>query len=1172
MPTLSQELLHRIRFAGQSLAGERLPVSLARLYSQYTHVRAGQRGLASWSEEETTKLIADALTLSDAALLLESVDDEHWVRDLRRAAEILEWAGALYEDQTHIPVALLAAAAYQLSGYPARARGLLRVQTNRPAQSRVIISFLQGDFIHAQQEIGRYWSTILLSTDPNSETLAASTAHLIETEVIRALGVLLSHLRWGDDVRIDAALTHLDTATKTMLSGPTPVSWLLAKMSYQYACKCIFSDVRRNLGLLVNRFDAEGRIAAEAYIRLSFASGSSLVWPSQEAGIQELLSRGSFALCTPTGSGKTRVAEVAILKGLFEVRSSPDAEGLPIVLYIVPTRALAAEVEGKLRAVLRRVSGQVVVTSLYGGADWGASDCRLSLDGRAVIIATHEKADALLRFIGPPLLKRLRLVVVDEAHSVDYGGTGDDLQEATSRALRLETLVGRLKAALAGNNASFVALSAVAGGIGPDLARWMSGTADTDAIRTAYRSTRQLVGRLLYQPSHRSAEIRYDLLDGQRVTVVGRDAESPYIREPFPPHPPAPNHETGGPEVRLRPLLLWAAMHLAAFDVDGNAHPVLVYVTQQLNAYAKTFLELLDGAWSNVELPIFHRKAQSPQETALFVRCLKSCADYFGETSMEYRLLVRGIVLHHGKMPGHMGRLLIGLVEAKIVNIIVATSTLAQGVNLPFETVLIPSLRFYGGYLPSSDFANISGRAGRPGVTSEGRCLVLMTTGETIGTAAHYEALLEQLVVASMQSPQPVKNRGPLAILVKRIYEKWKEIARDSADAAFYRWLEETIYELSPSSQPDDAVTSLDTLDGFLIAAISEMENLHDTELSDEAIEEFLQAIWRGTFSYYSSVQTQTIGDILVRRGSSIRTRVYPSRESRRRIYLGGLVPRETKVLLNILPRLEGLLRLSERYHAWTERDRIAFVLSLINEVASVPSFKIDQPPNNQSVENMLHWWLSPRTSPIRPNPTQISAWYAYGDKNFQYRFNWGLGCAFGLLLGIVGGQTMNADAWQQRGLPWAAFWLKDMMTWGLLDPVATHLLITRMADTRPQAGEMALDYWREAGGTTSDELYEPRLITRWASAAYPVPAPEIAALPMVEGHTVGLAAGVAEHASRLWRVLPVPVGRVLYWIDPAGYRLAQGVVPENWNWEWASNYDFVLHTDTRTVQCTPYL
>lgn len=96
-----------------------------------------------------------------------------------------------------------------------------------------------------------------------------------------------------------------------------------------------------------------------------------------------------------------------------------------------------------------------------------------------------------------------------------------------------------------------------------------------------------------------------------------------------------------------------------------------------------------------------------------YENCLSACADYFGEKSREYRLLKHGIVMHHGKMPQAMSGLLIKLIKNNIINIVIATSTLSEGVNLPVETVLIPTLVRYPDLLSAKEFSNLIGRAGQ---------------------------------------------------------------------------------------------------------------------------------------------------------------------------------------------------------------------------------------------------------------------------------------------------------------------------------------------------------------------------------------------------------------------------------------------------------------------------
>ena len=109
--------------------------------------------------------------------------------------------------------------------------------------------------------------------------------------------------------------------------------------------------------------DRRGKLVA--YARDQFSRGRGILWTSQLHGLDRLLRGSSFALCTPTGSGKTLVANLALIKELLLLGHEGAA---PLAMYLVPSRALAGEVEAKLRAEL---GDEIIVTGLYGGADWG---------------------------------------------------------------------------------------------------------------------------------------------------------------------------------------------------------------------------------------------------------------------------------------------------------------------------------------------------------------------------------------------------------------------------------------------------------------------------------------------------------------------------------------------------------------------------------------------------------------------------------------------------------------------------------------------------------------------------------------------------------------------------------------------------------------------------------
>ena len=431
-------------------------------------------------------------------------------------------------------------------------------------------------------------------------------------------------------------------------------------------------------------------------------------------GLDRLIERNSFALCTPTGSGKTLVANLALVKELLLVDPGEQA---PLAIYLVPSRALANEVETKLTAEL---GDDLVITGLYGGADWGITDYWLTTNRPVVLIATVEKAEALMRYVGHLLVRRLRLLVIDEAHQVVNEGNANAIQALaahSSRSMRLEGMVSRLLALKP--DMARIALTAVAGGAAQPVAQWIEGDANALPVGLGYRSTRQLIGALQCDPRRTPSAI-FDIMNGQMLYVRGRDAPV-YLPLRIPSMPlPAPIIRNSLPHYTEN-YVLWTALHL----LEGKRR-VLISVAQSPERLMKRFTEAFDlPGWET--LPPFELTAD-PIDRARFEETRAACIDYCGVSSYELRLLNHGIATSHGQMPQRLRRLMVDLIDRRICAITVATATLTEGVNLPFDIIFLTSILRRGfdvqtgqqDVVPMStaEFRNLAGRAGRPGAAN----------------------------------------------------------------------------------------------------------------------------------------------------------------------------------------------------------------------------------------------------------------------------------------------------------------------------------------------------------------------------------------------------------------------------------------------------------------------
>ena len=141
--------------------------------------------------------------------------------------------------------------------------------------------------------------------------------------------------------------------------------------------------------------------------------------PQAEAVERGLLDGRSMLLAMPTASGKTLLAELAMLRAALAGRRS---------LYIVPLRALASEKYESFKKF--RDLGVAVGIST---GDFDKKDERLGRN--QIIIATSEKADSLMRN-GASWVRDLSVLVVDEIHLLNDTGRGPTLEMTITKLRR----------------------------------------------------------------------------------------------------------------------------------------------------------------------------------------------------------------------------------------------------------------------------------------------------------------------------------------------------------------------------------------------------------------------------------------------------------------------------------------------------------------------------------------------------------------------------------------------------------------------------------------------------------------------------------------------------------------------------------------------------------------
>jgi len=195
--------------------------------------------------------------------------------------------------------------------------------------------------------------------------------------------------------------------------------------------------------------------------RFYLDSGILELYPPQAEAVEKGLLEGRNLLAAiPTASGKTLLAELAMLKSILAGGKA---------LYIVPLRALASE---KFRR-FREFSELGIKVGISTG-DYDLRDEGLGLND--IIVATSEKTDSLLRN-ETTWMQEISVVVADEVHLIDSPDRGPTLEVTLAKLRKMNP------------SCQILALSATVGNAN-ELAAWL----EAELVVSEWRPTELLEG------------------------------------------------------------------------------------------------------------------------------------------------------------------------------------------------------------------------------------------------------------------------------------------------------------------------------------------------------------------------------------------------------------------------------------------------------------------------------------------------------------------------------------------------------------------------------------------------------------------------------------------------------------------------------------------------------
>jgi superfamily II DNA/RNA helicase len=407
------------------------------------------------------------------------------------------------------------------------------------------------------------------------------------------------------------------------------------------------------------------------------------LWPAQQricaAGVLE---GTSAVIQMPTSAGKTRATELILRSGFLSGRAS-------LAVIVCPFRSLCHDIRGDMA---RAFSGENVV--LNEATDSFQED--LSVEAlwqqKTVLILTPEKLLYLLRRT-PDLAQHIGLVIYDEGHQFDSG----------ARGVTYELLLTSLKLLLA-EETQIVLISAVIANAG-SIAGWLIDDEESivdgtglmpTARRVAFASWQTQLGRLEYVNPLDPDDTEFfvpRVIERVELRNLGRETARRFF----------PKAEDGSSVGLYLGLKLVSNGSVAIFCGRKDTAVGICSAAVDLFQRSRDFTKPADEV----------NEDEVAKLTSLF-------AAHIGDGASTTKAAQLGIFPHHASVPNGLRLSVEFSMKAGLINFVVCTSTLAQGVNLPIRYLVVTGVYQGGERMLVRDFHNLIGRAGRAGMHTEG--------------------------------------------------------------------------------------------------------------------------------------------------------------------------------------------------------------------------------------------------------------------------------------------------------------------------------------------------------------------------------------------------------------------------------------------------------------------
>lgn len=400
----------------------------------------------------------------------------------------------------------------------------------------------------------------------------------------------------------------------------------------------------------------------------------------QLRAMQSLDQDNSVLVAAPTGSGKTLVAEYAIHRARSQSQRA---------FYTTPIKALSNQ---KYRDL----------GNLYGFEHVGlvTGDNAINPDASVVVMTTEVLRNMI--YASSSRLTRLGVVVLDEVHYLQDTYRGPVWEEVI---IQLELTV------------QLVCLSATVSNA-DEVGRWLTTVRGTTDVIVETRRPVELINHFAVHDGASDSTVMHR-------TVVGNEANQAIIRLLASAGRSQEQERRTKGRRSPRRFSTPSRPEIVELLDDNDMLPAIVFIFSRaqcedaVNSCIKAGLQLTD-----------HDEASRIQEILEDRTAGLSLDDKKALSYETFLSQVRaGVACHHaGMIPMFKEAVEECFIEG-LIKVVFATETLAVGINMPARAVVIEKLTKYTGehhsLLRASEFAQLTGRAGRRGLDKIGHAVTL---------------------------------------------------------------------------------------------------------------------------------------------------------------------------------------------------------------------------------------------------------------------------------------------------------------------------------------------------------------------------------------------------------------------------------------------------------------